>query len=191
MLLHALHVPIPDVIFLAMHHVQSSIEILHIVLTRETCSPQARVVASAWQPASIATVVVTLAGGLLVCRVMLQWPKVHPQQVRRQTAQVSLLQGWLEDLSPAMFCTLNPRIAVQVTSLVLLSAQFSLPQRPQCILLPVAGICTIHSVLLALTTFIALRCMSLLLSWQLTGRSWSLHVTATLLTFIHPDKVRP
>ncbi|DBA73642.1 TPA: hypothetical protein ACH3X2_009627 [Trebouxia sp. C0005] len=46
-------------------------------------------------------------------RVMLQWPKVHPQQVRRQTAQTSLVQGWLEDLPPPMFCTLNPRIAVQ------------------------------------------------------------------------------
>lgn len=49
-----------------------------------------------------------------VCRVKLQWPKVHPQQVRRQTGQVSLVQGWLEDLPSAMFCTVNPRIAVQV-----------------------------------------------------------------------------
>ncbi|KAL0056127.1 hypothetical protein WJX82_007993 [Trebouxia sp. C0006] len=46
-------------------------------------------------------------------RVMLQWPKVHPQQVRRHTAQTSLVKGWLEDLAPPMFCTLNLRIAVQ------------------------------------------------------------------------------
>lgn len=57
-----------------------------------------------------------------VCRVMLQWPKVHPQQVRRQTGQVSLVQSWLEDLPPTMFCALNPRIAVQVLHCPPLSA---------------------------------------------------------------------
>ena len=53
---------------------------------------------------------------------MLQWPKVHPQQVRRQTGQVSLVQSWLEDLPPTMFCALNPRIAVQVLRCPPLSA---------------------------------------------------------------------
>lgn len=47
------------------------------------------------------------------CRVVLQWPKVHPHQVRRQAGQLSLVQGWLESLAPAIFCTLTPRIAVQ------------------------------------------------------------------------------
>lgn len=51
----------------------------------------------------------------LPCRVSLQWPKVHFQQVRRRSAQISLLQDWLGELAPSMYCTLTPRIAVQVS----------------------------------------------------------------------------
>ena len=51
----------------------------------------------------------------LLCRVSLQWPKVHFQQVRRRSAQIGLLQDWLGELAPSMYCTLTPRIAVQVS----------------------------------------------------------------------------
>ena len=60
MLLHAVPVPIPDIIFLAMHHVQPCVEVLHIVSTRDTCSPQAWIIASICQPPNIWTDVVTI-----------------------------------------------------------------------------------------------------------------------------------